>query len=797
MTGGPVGTGPTPTPTPFPTGGRRSGGRPSSAPATPIVTALAPTLALAAVSAAVAVGFGRVVRGDAWLLPVLVVAVGPHLLGWALRRRPGAVAAAASVGLLVLVVAVGLEGHTLRHGLPGSATLGALGRHLVAGPRTLGRSVVPVPDRTGVVLLGVLAVWTMAVVADHLATRRRAVLGALAPGLLVFVWTAALTGGVDGAGFALADGAAFVITAALFVALQRDLLVRRRDERTAGLAAGEPGRRRSPLGAALAVAVAVGVAGALIAPHTPGAQADPVLDLRPSDQGSSTYQTAIPPLVDVADQLKRTESVQLFTVRAPGPQYWRTVALDQYSSADGGQWVLRAAGGSIRTGLTGPVPTGAVRQQYRIGSLGERWMPAALTPVAVDRSDVLVVDGSSTLVTRTRSVSGLRYEVASVPAVADPTEVQRRATVGPVPAAVRSDLQLPADVPAEVRDLARAVTAGAATPYDRARLLRDWFRNGQFTYDTSVDLSDSVDATLTFLRTKRGFCVQFASAYALMARAVGLPTRVAVGFTPGALDPATGRYAVTNYEAHAWPEVWLRGLGWTDRFDPTPPSSQPGGSAVPDESVPVVPPSVVPTTPPVTGPSATTVPVSPSGPPVTDPDGIPVTTPDGRTPVARDGGGGVPGPLWAILGAGLVAVLAGAVPIRKAVRRRGRRRRADPAERIAGAWAEALDRLRDLGHVPADSDTPVEVVGRAPIGAAAAPPLARVAVAHTRAQFGPGPVADADADTAWAEETAFARAVEVTRRARLRARWSTASLRERRRAGSGHASAGPRSRTSP
>ena len=100
---------------------------------------------------------------------------------------------------------------------------------------------------------------------------------------------------------------------------------------------------------------------------------------------------------------------------------------------------------------------------------------------------------------------------------------------------------------------------------------------------TPTSTHDAAHGTLAFLDTKRGFCVQFASTYALMARSLGIPARVAVGYTPGELDP-TGRYSVTNYEAHAWPEIWLAGVGWTNQFDPTPPSTQPGGSDLPNDT---------------------------------------------------------------------------------------------------------------------------------------------------------------------------------------------------------------------
>ena len=110
-----------------------------------------------------------------------------------------------------------------------------------------------------------------------------------------------------------------------------------------------------------------------------------------------------------------------------------------------------------------------------------------------------------------------------------------------------------------------------------------------------------------FLEDRRGFCVQFASTYAVMARYLGIPARVATGFTPGTPD-ATGTYSVTNDDAHAWPEIWLAGLGWTDRFDPTPQTSQPGGSTEAGQPTPTPTPThqaqPVPTT---AGPSPTAV----------------------------------------------------------------------------------------------------------------------------------------------------------------------------------------------
>src|SRR5207247_4388853 len=122
--------------------------------------------------------------------------------------------------------------------------------------------------------------------------------------------------------------------------------------------------------------------------------------------------------------------------------------------------------------------------------------------------------------------------------------------------------------PSSVAGLANRVTASATTPYTKAKALQDYLRNN-FRYDLNVPAGHGDDALQRFLFvTKRGYCEQFAGAYAAMARAVNLPSRVAVGFTTGDLTP-DGSYSVRGYHGHAWPEVFLTGYGWV-AFEPTP-----------------------------------------------------------------------------------------------------------------------------------------------------------------------------------------------------------------------------------
>lgn len=116
----------------------------------------------------------------------------------------------------------------------------------------------------------------------------------------------------------------------------------------------------------------------------------------------------------------------------------------------------------------------------------------------------------------------------------------------------------------------------ASTQWETARNIQSYLRNaGGFTY--SLQLADTrrdsdgqpLDPLSNFLATKQGYCTQFASAMVMMARADGIPARLAVGFLPGDPTGTANQYAVRQSDAHAWPELWFSGIGWT-RFEPTP-----------------------------------------------------------------------------------------------------------------------------------------------------------------------------------------------------------------------------------
>jgi transglutaminase-like putative cysteine protease len=127
---------------------------------------------------------------------------------------------------------------------------------------------------------------------------------------------------------------------------------------------------------------------------------------------------------------------------------------------------------------------------------------------------------------------------------------------------------------APYRPLYRAalrVAGDARSPYAAAVALEAWFRTGGgFLYDQHPPRSGSTPPLVDFVtRTRAGYCQHFAGAMALMLRYLGVPARVAAGFSSGRYDKDSGEWIVTDHDSHEWVEVWFKGWGWVP-FDPTP-----------------------------------------------------------------------------------------------------------------------------------------------------------------------------------------------------------------------------------
>ncbi|MBN2005319.1 MAG: transglutaminase domain-containing protein [Anaerolineae bacterium] len=129
-------------------------------------------------------------------------------------------------------------------------------------------------------------------------------------------------------------------------------------------------------------------------------------------------------------------------------------------------------------------------------------------------------------------------------------------------------LQLPTEVPTRVLDLAQQLTLDLPTAYDRARAIEEYMRTFPYTLEVPAPPPDREVADYFLFDLQRGYCDYYATTMAVMARATGLPARVAMGYSGGIFDPMRAEYAVYETDSHAWVEIYFPGYGWIE-FEPT------------------------------------------------------------------------------------------------------------------------------------------------------------------------------------------------------------------------------------
>ncbi len=271
---------------------------------------------------------------------------------------------------------------------------------------------------------------------------------------------------------------------------------------------------------------------------------------------------------------------------------------------------------------------------------------------------------------------------------------------------------------------------GLATDFERALALEAYFRDsGAFRYSIEVDPGHAATDLADWLldpaspNYHTGYCEQFATAMAVMARLVGLPSRVVLGFTPGwLLDD--GRVVVSDRNAHAWVELWMPTQGWV-ALRPHAPGRrrQPGHFRRPALRRGRVPGH--------RGHLARPSPRAPN-PPVSRPEDDERDRPFPRPCPASERRWELPAvPAWLIAARRPPWRLAfGLIPAVKWARRRHRLRALSTGD-VSAAWREIVDRLSDLGEEPSPAATPVEVAG------ATDPAMLPLARAYGESIYGP------------------------------------------------------------
>ena len=269
--------------------------------------------------------------------------------------------------------------------------------------------------------------------------------------------------------------------------------------------------------------------------------------------------------------------------------YWRGSTFDTYT---GRGWVNsertdldRAAGQQVL-----PInPTGFVSITQFVELIPPRvdLVYAVNQPFTVSiayRIQAMGAEDYSSLSFRDLSLGAIRYSVRSF--VPNLGEEGLRATPTLYPTWVaKRYLALPSSLPQRVIDLAKQLTAGAKTPYDKALAIQDYLR--KLPYDPKILLpSGDFDAVDYFLFLQKGYCDYFGTTMAVLLRAGGVPARVARGYLPGEYDWSNHRYIVRENRLHTWTEVYFPPYGWIE-FEPTPgqpPITRPPGSLLQEAS---------------------------------------------------------------------------------------------------------------------------------------------------------------------------------------------------------------------
>lgn len=398
------------------------------------------------------------------------------------------------------------------------------------------------------------------------------------------------------------------------------------------------------------------------------------------------------PTLDLRRNLTRPEDSVIMEYRSdqPGGVYLRTASLPQFNASGWSNIQMSLDAGDQLPGIPGVDGEPDERRTTTIEAfdLRSRYLPLPYAPRKFEADGEWAYDPRSLVVLSTdnnpdRATQDLTYLVESAEVNPSAEQLGDAATGTPEDASTTS--VIPRDLPESLRSLTREVTEGAETPAEKAAAIQAYLRSDDFTYSTEPLPGSGYEALENFLlEDKRGYCEQFATAMAMMARVSGIPSRVAIGFLPGERKGEV--WEVSAHDMHSWPELFFAGHGWV-RFEPTPAGVT--GNAPPWTLPSAEDPAGSPSEAPSTAPSAAepSASVAPSAAP-TDPGAETVT-----------GSGGSWGRTLVTVGIGLGVLAILAAPATLRIRRRTARLAEDSLtpEQVESAWAEIRDTVVDYG----------------------------------------------------------------------------------------------------
>jgi transglutaminase-like putative cysteine protease len=658
-----------------------------------VVTALLPLL--------------RVISGGAWLVTALGMIVAVLAAGYIVRwlRRPAIIVSVVEAAVWLVAMTVLFGGGTALLGvIPTPDTLRQVPLLMDAALQQIRDGAAPLDAGAALTFLIVAAAGLLAIAMDHVVVTARMPLLATVGLLAVYlIPSIAVPSGIDLAGF-------IAFAAAILLMLAVETATRDRSG-----SSGARGASRVPAGTAAAVGTAAIVAAVAIAPVMPA----------PQSAGSTVIAVrgnTIDPSLELGQDLRRPQEVEVLTLHsdAPAPPYLRAVTLSEY---DGDEWEPdRGVPATLDAGFDPVVVDPDVRVSEYTATIEVRnfvspWLPIPYPAVGIDGLDGewSTIEQNRTVLSRQSSPQGQDYSVSYQ--VPRPTLEQIRETDASVPAGSRS-LQLPEgedEAIGAIRETALAVTASTSTDYDALVALQRWFRSPDFEYSLVAPVNDGFDgsgleAVQAFLEERSGYCVHFASAFAIMARTLDMPSRIVVGYLPGAptqeqIDRQTV-HTVVSSQLHAWPEVHFAGIGWIP-FEPTNSLGVPTGFASGAVS------GSADSLTPDAGGAASPAPSSSLAPGMTDgldESGAPL---DSRVAIDPTG------PVFLTIAISLALVLPG---LWRVVRRRARLREADEGD-AGAAWQEVVDTAADLGISSPTGESP-RALGRRLVAEHGAPAAA-------------------------------------------------------------------------